>query len=106
MISTNTSGTAVYSAIQNSMSLDTSGSEPAPPASGAASFGAVLQNAAAGLIDSGNVADTKSADALTGKGNLTDVVMAVSKAEMALQATVAVRDKVISAYQDIMKMAI
>jgi flagellar hook-basal body complex protein FliE len=43
---------------------------------------------------------------MTGGGNLTDVVMAVSKAEMALQASVALRDKVVTAYQDIMRMAV
>jgi flagellar hook-basal body complex protein FliE len=32
--------------------------------------------------------------------------MAVSKVEMALQASVAVRDKVVSAYQDIMRMTV
>jgi flagellar hook-basal body complex protein FliE len=43
---------------------------------------------------------------MSGNGGLTDVVMAVSKAEMALQASVAVRDKVISAYQEIMRMSV
>ena len=59
-----------------------------------------------GLSDLGQAADAKSEQAIAGGGNLTNVVMAVSKAEMALQASVAVRDKVISAYQDIMRMAV
>jgi flagellar hook-basal body complex protein FliE len=107
MISTNITGTSAYSAIQNGMSsFIATDLETATPAPGTSSFGAMVQNAVSGLVESGKAADAKSADALTGKGNLTDVVMAVSKAEMALQATVAVRDKVISAYQDIMKMAV
>jgi flagellar hook-basal body complex protein FliE len=101
MISSNVSGAAAYAAIQSGM--DAVGEAPA--ASGG-SFGAVLQSAMTGLTDLGRDADVKSVQAMTGSGSLTDVVMAVSKAEMALQASVAVRDKVISAYQDIMRMAV
>ena len=32
--------------------------------------------------------------------------MAVSKAQLALQSTTAIRDRVVQAYQDIMKMSI
>jgi flagellar hook-basal body complex protein FliE len=39
-------------------------------------------------------------------GSLVDVVTAVAEAETTLQTVVAVRDKVIAAYQDIMKMPI
>ena len=41
-----------------------------------------------------------------GKANLVDVVNQVNAAELTLDTVVAVRDKVISAYEDIMKMAI
>jgi flagellar hook-basal body complex protein FliE len=34
------------------------------------------------------------------------VVSAVAKAELALQTTVAIRDRVVQAYQDIMRMPI
>jgi len=43
---------------------------------------------------------------VTGKADLTAVTQAVNNAEIALQAVLAVRDKVISAYQDISKLAI
>ena len=46
------------------------------------------------------------AKALGGKGNIIDVVTAVSEAEVALDTMVSVRDKVISAYEEIMRMAI
>ena len=101
MISTNVTGAAAYAAIQ---SATPSGGET--PAAGPNSFGAALQNAMTGLSNLGQEADTKSAQAMTGTGSLTDVVMAVSKAEMALQASVAVRDKVVSAYQEIMRMTV
>ena len=105
MISSNVSGAASYAAVVQG--LDRSApAQGTDPAAGDGSFGAALQGAMSGLSDLGEAADAKSVAALGGKGNLTDVVMAVSKAEMALQASVAVRDKVVSAYQDIMRMAV
>lgn len=101
MISGNITGAAAYAALQN-----TAPSSSESPVDGDGSFGSALQGAMANLAALGQDADTKSAQALTGTGSLTDVVMAVSKAEMALQASVAVRDKMISAYQDIMRMAV
>lgn len=44
--------------------------------------------------------------ALAGKADVTDVVTAVANAELSLNTVVAVRDRVISAYQDIIKMPI
>ena len=41
-----------------------------------------------------------------GKANMVDVVTAVAETEVAIQALVSVRDKVIAAYEDIMKMPI
>ena len=98
MISSNITCVSAYAALQGGAST----SKPATDSS----FASTLQGAISGLSDMGSAADAKSAQALTGGGNLTDVVMAVSKAEMALQASVAVRDKVVSAYQDIMRMAV
>jgi flagellar hook-basal body complex protein FliE len=72
----------------------------------ASGFGATLQRAIEGAIGTGHDADRKSMQAIAGKGNITDVVTAVSKAQLSLQSAVAIRDKVVSAYQEIMRMAI
>ena len=101
MISSNLTGASAYAAIQNDIV-----GEASSPSTGGTSFGSALQGAMSKLMDIGHDADAKSVQAMTGGGNLTDVVMAVSKAEMALQASVAVRDKVISAYQDVMRMSV
>ncbi len=69
-------------------------------------FAAVLQNAVGSAIQAGHAADTQSIGAITGKGNLTDVVAAISHADLALQTAVAIRDRVVSAYQEVMRMAI
>ena len=71
-----------------------------------AGFGAALQRAVEGVIETGHEADSQSMEAIAGGGNLTDVVTAVSRAELALQTTVAIRDRVVQAYQDIMRMPI
>ena len=73
---------------------------------GAGDFGATLQRALQGAMDNFHAADTKSTEALSGGGNLTDVVTALSRAELTLQTATAVRDRVVQAYQDIIKMPI
>jgi flagellar hook-basal body complex protein FliE len=69
-------------------------------------FGTTLQRALQGAVDNFHAADTKTMEALSGGGNLTDVVTALSRAELTLQTATAVRDRVVQAYQDIMKMPI
>lgn len=69
-------------------------------------FGAALRRALDGVIETSRSADAAATAALTGQGSVTDVVLAVSRAELALQTTVAIRDPVITAYQEIMRMPI
>jgi flagellar hook-basal body complex protein FliE len=73
---------------------------------GTGDFGATLQRALQGAMDNLHTADAKSAEALSGGGNLTDVVTALSRAQLTLQTVTAVRDRVVQAYQDIIKMPI
>lgn len=69
-------------------------------------FGAALARAVGGVIATGKDADAKSMQAISGGGNITDVVTAVTKADLALQSAVAIRDRVVQAYQDVMRMPI
>ena len=69
-------------------------------------FGGVLQRVLQGVVDTNKQAEAQSMQAIAGGGNITDVVTAVAKAELALQTTVTIRDRVVQAYQDIMKMPI
>ena len=75
-------------------------------AGGGDAFSALLGRALDGAISTGKQADAQAAQAISGHGDLTQVVTAVSQAELALQTTVAVRDRVLQAYQDIIKMPI
>ena len=69
-------------------------------------FGIMLRDQVREVIDQGNASEVKQASYMAGKGNIIDVVTAVSEAEVALDTMVSVRDKVISAYEEIMRMAI
>ena len=71
-----------------------------------ASFGSVLMEAARNAVETGKVAEAKSAEALAGKADIRDVVSAVANAELTLDTVVAVRDKVINAYNEILRMPI
>ena len=85
-------------------SVDAGGS--ATPVSSGADFGGVLSRALESAVQAGRTAEAQSTAAISGGGNITDVVAAVSKAELALQTTVTIRDRVVQAYQDIMRMPI
>jgi flagellar hook-basal body complex protein FliE len=75
-------------------------------AAGSGDFSATLSRAMQGAITQFHAADTQAAQAMTGGGNLTDVITALSRAELTLQTATAVRDRVLQAYQDIIKMSI
>jgi flagellar hook-basal body complex protein FliE len=79
-------------------------------AAGGGDFGTALsravQDGLQGALDAGRTADVAATNGIEGRGNLTQVVTAVSNAELALQSTVAIRDRVVSAYQQIMQMPI
>jgi flagellar hook-basal body complex protein FliE len=65
-------------------------------------LGQTLEN----VGDAGRRADTQAVSAAAGKANVVDVVTAVAESETALQTMVAVRDRMISAYEEIMRMQI
>ena len=69
-------------------------------------FGAMLEGAIEKFVAQGHSADMKAQQLAAGKGDLIDVVTAVSDSEVALQTLVSVRDKMIAAYEEIMKMPI
>ncbi len=73
---------------------------------GTGGFGATLQRTLESAVQAGHVADARAAQAITGQGNLTEVVTALAQAELTLQTATAVRDRVVQAYQDIIRMPI
>jgi flagellar hook-basal body complex protein FliE len=80
---------------------------PVGAAAGApGSFGNVMSQALDQAVQTGHNADDQAMKAISGGGNLTEVVTALSHAEMTLQTATVIRDRVVQAYQDIMKMPI
>ncbi len=88
-----------------SQSLKETG-EAAPGRASSGGFGQALEEALSETLRSAKEADAKAMQALTGSANITEVVTAVARAELALQTTVAIRDRVIQAYQEVMRMPI
>jgi flagellar hook-basal body complex protein FliE len=75
------------------------------PADGTA-FASLVGNAMTQAVQASRAAETQMAAQVQGKAELIDVVTAVSAAEASLETVMAVRDQVISAYQEIMRMPI
>ncbi len=69
-------------------------------------FGAAMQRAVQNVVDVQRGADAAASAALQGQGSVTDVVLAVSRAELALQTATTLRDRIVGAYQDVMRMPI
>lgn len=69
-------------------------------------FSAVLSQSLQKGKSAGYTGESISAQAIANKAELHELVTAVSNAELTLKTVVAVRDKVISAYQDIMRMPV
>ena len=69
-------------------------------------FQEMLQNVMTDTVQSSRAAETQMSMAVQGQGSMIDVVTAISSAEHSLETVMAVRDQVISAYQEIMRMPI
>jgi flagellar hook-basal body complex protein FliE len=73
---------------------------------GGPNFGSMLKDVMESVTAAGHKSDVQAQAVATGKANMIDVVTAVAESETAIQALVSVRDKVIAAYEDILKMPI
>lgn len=80
--------------------------QPGAGEAAAGGFQELVKQAAASSIDTVKAGEAATMKAVAGKADMTQVVTAVSNAEVTLQAAVAVRDKVIQAYLDVIRMPI
>jgi flagellar hook-basal body complex protein FliE len=69
-------------------------------------FGALLQGTIDKFVAQSRETDAKTTQLAAGRADIIDVVTAVAESEVAVQTLVSVRDKVISAYEEIMRMPI
>ena len=70
------------------------------------SFSSILKDVVHAVSAAGAKADAQTQAVAMGKANMVDVVTAVAESETAIATLVSVRDKVIAAYEDILKMPI
>jgi flagellar hook-basal body complex protein FliE len=75
-------------------------------ATGGTGFGDMLKSAIEGAIGDEQKGETTSMQAVAGNADINSVVAAVTNADVTLQTVVAVRDKVVSAYQEILHMTL
>jgi flagellar hook-basal body complex protein FliE len=69
-------------------------------------FGALLQTALGNTASGAQATEAKMAAIGSGDADIVDLVTAVAQTEIAVETLVTVRDRVISAYQEILNMPI
>jgi flagellar hook-basal body complex protein FliE len=78
----------------------------AAAATGGMEFSKVLADVASSAVDALKAGEATSIAGINGNASVQQVVEAVMSAEQALQTAIAVRDKLVAAYQEISRMAI
>jgi len=99
------SAIAAYSSTARA-AMPTAGLEGFEQAPVGPSFSQLVSSAAESALQTSKTAETMSMQAVAGNAEMSDVVTAVANAEVTLQTVVSVRDRVVAAYQDIIKMPI
>ena len=97
---------AAYQSIAQMGSSSSAGGAASAAETGAGGFGQFLTDALKDSIDTMKHGEKMAGAGMTGKADIVDVVNAVNQAEITLDTVVAVRDKVVAAYQSIMNMPI
>jgi flagellar hook-basal body complex protein FliE len=69
-------------------------------------FASMVSQALEATAKSGGKADQQMSAASVGRADIVDVVTAVAESEAAIETLVAVRDRVIAAYEEIMRMPV
>jgi flagellar hook-basal body complex protein FliE len=100
---------SAISAYRNAASYATnpgSDNTDATSGQGGGAFAGLIEQPATSSISSLRSAERTAIGSLTKQADITDVVSAVTQAETTLKTVIAVRDRLISAFQDLEKMPI
>jgi flagellar hook-basal body complex protein FliE len=90
----------------NAINKVTGAGSPGENGADGGAFGDLVKQGLQNAVDLQHKSETVSGKALAGKADMTDVLQAVTDAEMALNTVLAVRDKVVQAYNNIMSTQI
>jgi flagellar hook-basal body complex protein FliE len=102
-------GAAAYADAAKKLGLGGGASSTASGSSvsgGEGGFADLLKTSLQGAVDAERASEQATMQAATGKADINSVVAAVTNAEVTLQTVVAVRDKVVAAYEQILQMPI
>jgi flagellar hook-basal body complex protein FliE len=105
-MATPTTAANAYAALSRITNAAASVGKAAGTEQGEGNFGAMLKQAIGSVVEAGRSSDAQAKAMAAGKANIVDVVTAVAETEVAVEALVSVRDKVIQAYEEIMRMPI
>jgi flagellar hook-basal body complex protein FliE len=83
--------------------LGRAGAAGVNPAEG---FGQLVESQLSSLMNQGQGFEARGMDLVQGRADVVDVVTAVAETEVLLETVVTVRDRVIQAYQEILRMPI
>ena len=100
-----TAGQAAASRITETQTIAPSATSPVQ-AGDDAGFDSVMKQVTTDAIGTLKAGESASISAMQGKESTRKVVEALMSAEQALQTAVAVRDKVVQAYQEVVRMSI
>lgn len=93
--------------IQNAVSAYTAARPAVAPTGGSgAGIGTALTGAAADFTQVMAQTDLAAQGAMTGATDTHQLVQSIAEAQLALETAVAIRDKVVEAYQDILRMPV
>ncbi|MGV0761956.1 flagellar hook-basal body complex protein FliE [Tistrella mobilis] len=82
------------------------GTEGGDRAGASGAFADMVSDVIGQSVKAGQASERAAMQAVSGTASLQDVVTSVATAETSLQTVVAIRDRVIGAYQEIMRMPI
>ncbi len=80
--------------------------KPAQPQQLSSDFGTLMADMASNTVESMKNADNMAVQGITGEASTREVVDAVMQAEQALRTSIAIRDKIVTAYLETSRMAI
>lgn len=107
MVTPYSAATSAYGQAQSLISsAGQSTPNPTEQSASGPSFGDLVTENINSVIETGNVSDQKSLDLVSGDANVVDVVTAIAETELAVETMVTIRDRVIQAYEEIMRMPI
>ena len=97
---------AIQAYAQAAQALSSAGQPAVAEASPEEGFGNLVREQISGLVDEGRAFEATGVDLVQGRADVVDVVTAVAETEVLLETVVTVRDRVIQAYQEILRMPI